>query len=127
MAVCLLRFVARGSATRRQPDPTATRPELVIPTCDLLHTGTGCKCHTLLVSSTTSKHGEPEVTVRKATMAQPKVCHKCDKVMSDDWNLAPIGASKDNTQRIYEEGIFLCDDCYDTWCTKWNIQPLEGE
>ena len=60
-------------------------------------------------------------------MAQPKVCHKCDKVMSDDWNLAPIGASEDNTQRIYEEGIFLCDDCYDTWCTKWNIQPLEGE
>jgi hypothetical protein len=47
--------------------------------------------------------------------------------MSDDWNLAPIGANEDNTQRIYEEDIFLCDECYDHWCTKWDIQPLEGE
>lgn len=60
-------------------------------------------------------------------MARTQTCHECDLVMSDDWNLAPIGANEDNTQRIYEDDIFLCDDCYDHWCTKWNIQPLEGE
>lgn len=47
--------------------------------------------------------------------------------MVDEWNLAPIGANEDNTQRIYEDDVYLCDDCYDHWCTKWDIQPLKGE
>jgi hypothetical protein len=47
--------------------------------------------------------------------------------MVDDWNLAPIGANEDNTQRIYEDDVYLCDDCYDVWCTNYDIQPLEGE
>ena len=47
--------------------------------------------------------------------------------MLDHWNLAPIGANEDNTERIYEDDVYLCDECYDTWCTKHNIQPLDGE
>ena len=54
-------------------------------------------------------------------------CETCDALLIDDWNLAPIGANEDNTERIYAENVFLCDDCYDGWCTRWNTQPLEGE
>jgi hypothetical protein len=53
-------------------------------------------------------------------------CDCCDGYLTD-WNLAPIGANEDNTQRIYEEDTYLCDECYDEWCTKYDIQPLEGE
>ena len=56
-----------------------------------------------------------------------QTCNKCDLVMVDDWNLAPIGANEDNTHRIYEDDVYLCDDCYDVWCTDYDIQPLEGE
>ena len=56
-----------------------------------------------------------------------QVCTECDVVMVEDWNLAPIGSNEDNTERIYEEGTYVCDDCYDHWCTKNDIQPLEGE
>ena len=58
---------------------------------------------------------------------QTQICQKCDMVMIDDWNLAPTGASEDNTQRIYEDGVYLCDGCYDVWATDYDIQPLEGE
>ncbi len=54
-------------------------------------------------------------------------CAMCDVVMIEDWNLAPIGSNEDNTERIYEDNTYLCDGCYDHWCTKLNIQPLEGE
>lgn len=56
-----------------------------------------------------------------------QTCAKCDVVMIDDWNLAPIGSNEDNTERIYEDDTYLCDGCYDHWCTKHNIQPLKGE
>ena len=56
-----------------------------------------------------------------------QVCAKCDVVMVEDWNLAPIGSNEDNTERIYEEDTYVCDECYDHWCTKNDIQPLEGE
>ena len=56
-----------------------------------------------------------------------QTCNKCDLVMVDDWNLAPIGANEDNTKRIYEDDVYLCDDCYDVWCTNYDIQPLEGD
>lgn len=56
-----------------------------------------------------------------------KPCHRCNVVKHDHWNLAPIGANEDNTERIYEDDVYLCDECYDTWCTKHNIQPLDGE
>ena len=72
-----------------------------------------------------------------------QTCAKCDVVMIDDWNLAPIEGDKitiketdqhGNTylierdaERIYKDNVYLCDECYDHWCTKQNIQPLEGE
>jgi hypothetical protein len=56
-----------------------------------------------------------------------QVCAKCDVVMVEDWNLAPIGSNEDNTHRIYQDDTYLCDGCYDQWCTKNNIQPLKGE
>jgi len=59
-------------------------------------------------------------------MADTRECHYCGDVVSD-WNLAPIGVNEDNTERIYQENTFLCDVCYDNWCTKWNTQPLAGE
>jgi hypothetical protein len=58
---------------------------------------------------------------------QTEICQTCNIVMIDDWNLAPTGANEDNTQRIYEDGVYLCDDCYDVWASKYDIQPLEGE
>ena len=63
-------------------------------------------------------------------MNTTKECDTCDLIMpfdGDGWNLAPIGTNEDNTHRIYAEDVYLCDDCYDHWCTKWNTQPLEGE
>ena len=54
-------------------------------------------------------------------------CECCDLVMFDNWNLAPIGATEDNLHRVYAENVYLCDECYDGWCTRWNTQPLEGE
>jgi hypothetical protein len=56
-----------------------------------------------------------------------EACTTCDLVLVENWNLAPIGANEDNTQRIYEDGVYLCDECYDVWATNWDIQPLEGE
>jgi RNA polymerase subunit RPABC4/transcription elongation factor Spt4 len=56
-----------------------------------------------------------------------QVCTLCAAVMVEDWNLAPIGSNDDNTERIYEEDTYLCNGCYDNWCTKYDIQPLEGE
>lgn len=61
------------------------------------------------------------------TTTRQQICHECDVVMIDDWNLAPVGASEDNTQRIYQDDTYLCDACYDQWCTMHDIQPLEGE
>ena len=64
-----------------------------------------------------------------AILDTPKteVCAECDLVMPDNWNLAPIGSNEDNTERIYQDDTYLCDECYDNWCTKHDIQPLEGE
>jgi hypothetical protein len=56
-----------------------------------------------------------------------QVCAKCDVVMVEDWNLAPIGSNEDNTHRVYQDDTYLCDGCYDRWCEKHDIQPLEGE
>ena len=51
--------------------------------------------------------------------------------MFEDWNLAPVEINKiiieRNIERIYEKDVYLCDDCYDYWCTKHDIQPLERE
>lgn len=58
---------------------------------------------------------------------QHQVCEKCDQVLIDNWNLAPIGTNEDNTERIYQDDTYLCDACYDNWCTKYDIQPLEEE
>lgn len=60
-------------------------------------------------------------------MNTTQICTTCDLVMVGNWNLAPIGTTEDNQHRIYEEDVYLCDGCYDHWCTKWDIQPLEGE
>jgi hypothetical protein len=53
-------------------------------------------------------------------------CARCDEVVTD-WNHAPIGTNKTKTKRIFDHDTFLCDECYDHWCTKYDIQPLEGE
>lgn len=76
-------------------------------------------------------------------ITEHETCTGCDVVMVDDWNLAPIEGDKitiketdqhGNTylierdaERIYKDNVYLCDECYDHWCTKQNIQPLEGE
>jgi len=76
-------------------------------------------------------------------LATTQICTGCDVEMLEDWNLAPIESDKvitedtdqhgnvylieRDSERIYEEDVYLCDDCYDHWCTKQNIQPLEGE
>lgn len=62
-------------------------------------------------------------------MTEPitKHCTRCDETLVDNWNLAPIDVTEDNTERIYAEDTFLCDECYDHWCTKHDTQPLEGE
>jgi len=76
-------------------------------------------------------------------LATTQICTGCDVEMFEDWNLAPIESDKVITEdtdqhgnvylierdfeRVYEEDVYLCDDCYDHWCTKQNIQPLEGE
>ena len=52
-------------------------------------------------------------------------CSTCEIELAKDWNLAPIGTSPDGKMRIYEDDVSLCDDCYDTWCTKYNIQPMD--
>jgi hypothetical protein len=62
----------------------------------------------------------------QGTEDKPRECTKC-RSMVQDWSLAPIGTNEDNTQRIYQEDTYLCDGCYEHWCTKWNTQPLEGE
>ena len=55
-------------------------------------------------------------------------CHYCDLLLTEDnWNLFPVGASEDNTKRLYDWDKNLCDECYDHHCTKWDINPLEGE
>ena len=72
-----------------------------------------------------------------------KNCTQCDVLMVDEWNLAPIESDKitiedidqhGNTylivrdaERIYEDDVYLCDECYDDWCTRQDIQPLDGE
>ena len=53
-------------------------------------------------------------------------CGYCDTEV-DHWNLAPIDELPDGSDYIYEDGLYLCDDCYDVHCTKWNIQPLDSE
>ena len=55
------------------------------------------------------------------------ICTTCGLVLVDNWNLAPIGATKDNLHRVYAENVHLCDGCYDVWATNWDIEPLEGE
>ncbi len=54
-------------------------------------------------------------------------CTRCEEALVGHWNLAPIGVNEDNTERIYEDGVRLCDECYDHWCTKYDTQPLKGE
>ena len=54
-------------------------------------------------------------------------CYKCGAELVECWNLAPIGASADNTRRIYADDVYLCDACYDVWATDYDIQPLDGE
>ena len=61
------------------------------------------------------------------TTQQTRTCEYCDLILVDEWNLAPIGANDDNTRRIYEDDVYLCDDCYDQWCYHHDIQPLKGE
>lgn len=62
-------------------------------------------------------------------LAITQICTKCKIEMLENWNLAPIEIDKiiieKDIERIYEEDVYLCDDCYDHWCTKHDIQPLE--
>ena len=60
-------------------------------------------------------------------MTETKQCYYCDAELKDDWNLFPIGANEDNTNRLYDWDKVICDDCYDHHCTKYNTQPLKGE
>ncbi len=69
----------------------------------------------------------PEFVVIEMTKTKQRICSECDVVMIDDWNLAPVGSGENNTKRIYQDNTYLCDGCYDHWCTKWNIQPLDAE
>lgn len=52
-----------------------------------------------------------------------RTCHWCEVDLNDHWNLAPTGATEDG-KRVYEDNVLLCDDCYDGWCTRHDIQPL---
>jgi hypothetical protein len=64
-------------------------------------------------------------------LATTQICTRCEIEMFEDWNLAPVEINKiiieRNIERIYEKDVYLCDDCYDYWCTKHDIQPLERE
>lgn len=72
-----------------------------------------------------------------------QICTRCEVKMLEDWNLAPTESDKiiiedidqhgnayvieRNLERIYKKNVYLCDDCYDYWCTKHDIQPLERQ
>ena len=58
---------------------------------------------------------------------ETKQCYYCNVELKDDWNLFPIGANEDNTERLYDWDKVICDDCYDPHCTKYQLQPLKGE
>jgi hypothetical protein len=59
-------------------------------------------------------------------MSEIKQCYYCETQLTD-WNLFPIGASEDNTKRLYDWDKVICDDCYDEHCTEYQLQPLKGE
>ena len=60
---------------------------------------------------------------KKLEVGDHRYCHVCENLLTE-WNLAPIGCSDAlNRKRVYADGVYLCDDCYDHWCTENDIQP----
>jgi hypothetical protein len=55
-----------------------------------------------------------------------KYCDECGVPMIECWNLAPLRIDYTSTRRIYADDVYLCDECYDVWAIKYDIQPLRG-
>ena len=58
------------------------------------------------------------------TINDTRICGYCDAQV-EHWNLAPIDVLPDGSDYIFEVDLYVCDDCYDGHCTKYDIQPLE--